>query len=65
MSGAQRPRKAQALSKVLVEGFPDAGTFENIPKVKKIAPESHLPYVALQGRHESIERLTIAQAHAR
>ena len=44
-SGAQRPRKEQVLSKVLVEGFPDAGTFENMPKVRKIGPETHLPYV--------------------
>jgi hypothetical protein len=43
MSGAQRPRQQQSLSKVLVEGFPDAGTFESIPRVKKIAPESNLP----------------------
>ncbi|KIW06918.1 uncharacterized protein PV09_02587 [Verruconis gallopava] len=43
MSGAERPRKEQALSKVLVEGFPDPGTFENIPRVRKIGPESTEP----------------------
>ncbi len=40
MAGAENPRKQQTLSKVLVEGFPDAGTFENIPRVRKIAQES-------------------------
>lgn len=36
------PKKPQqALSKVLVEGFPDAGMFEDIPKIRKIAGESN------------------------
>jgi hypothetical protein len=43
MAGAEKPRQQQALSKVLVEGFPDAGTFEGIPRVRKIAPESTEP----------------------
>lgn len=37
---AAKPRKQQALSKVLVEGFPDAGMFEDIPRVRKIAGEA-------------------------
>ncbi|QDS74563.1 hypothetical protein FKW77_007997 [Venturia effusa] len=40
---AARPRPQAALSKVLVEGFPDAGEFEGVPRVRKIAPESTEP----------------------
>jgi len=36
-------RKQQTLSKVLVEGFPDAGKFEDIPRVRKVAPDSTEP----------------------
>jgi len=46
MSAAKK-RPEQALSKVLVEGFPDAGMFEDIPRVRKIAPESSEPWVLL------------------
>jgi hypothetical protein len=42
---AAKPRKEQSLSKVLVEGFPDAGTFENIPRVRKVSQETTEPYV--------------------
>jgi hypothetical protein len=38
-------RPQQALSKILVEGFPDPGKFEDIPKVRKVAAESTEPYV--------------------
>jgi hypothetical protein len=62
-SGNARPRKEQSLSKVLVEGFPDPGTFENIPRVAKIAPESNLPYVAVAQWIEELE-LTWIKAHA-
>jgi hypothetical protein len=37
--------KQQPLSKVLSEGFPDAGMFEDIPRVRKIAGDSSSPYV--------------------
>ncbi|KAF2433889.1 3-oxoacyl-reductase [Tothia fuscella] len=33
--------KKQVMSKVLTEGFPDAGMFENIPRIRKIAGESN------------------------
>jgi hypothetical protein len=46
---AKIPKK-QALSKVLSEGFPDPGMFEDIPRVRKIAGESTLPYVCITPR---------------
>jgi hypothetical protein len=39
--------KKQPLSKQLSEGFPDAGMFEDIPRVRKISGESNGPYVLL------------------
>lgn len=39
MSAAARQR-LQALSKQLVEGIPDEGTFEDIPKIRHIASDS-------------------------
>ncbi|EEP75484.1 conserved hypothetical protein [Uncinocarpus reesii 1704] len=39
MSAAGR-RRLQALSQQLVEGIPDAGTFENIPRIREVAPDS-------------------------
>ncbi|EAS34889.3 3-oxoacyl-(acyl-carrier-protein) reductase [Coccidioides immitis RS] len=33
-------RRLQALSQQLVEGIPDAGTFENIPRIREVAPDS-------------------------
>ena len=32
--------RLEALSQQLVEGIPDAGTFEDIPRIRKVAPES-------------------------
>lgn len=40
---SQPKRPQAALSKVLVEGFPDPGEFEGVPRVRKIAPESSEP----------------------
>ncbi|KAE8375035.1 hypothetical protein BDV26DRAFT_295398 [Aspergillus bertholletiae] len=39
MSGAAKQR-LQALSQQLVEGIPDAGTFEGIPKIRQVAQDS-------------------------
>lgn len=39
-------RRLEAVSQQLVEGIPDAGTFENIPKIKEVAQDSVGPYVS-------------------
>ncbi|KAI9930583.1 hypothetical protein ASPWEDRAFT_467946 [Aspergillus wentii DTO 134E9] len=44
MSGAAKQR-LQALSQQLVEGIPDAGTFEDIPKIRQVAGDSTGPRV--------------------
>ncbi|KAL2869197.1 SDR family NAD(P)-dependent oxidoreductase [Aspergillus lucknowensis] len=44
MSAAARQR-LRALSQQLVEGIPDAGTFENIPKIRQVAGDSVGPRV--------------------
>ncbi|KAL4797959.1 hypothetical protein BDV19DRAFT_357662 [Aspergillus venezuelensis] len=44
MSGNARQR-LQALSQQLVEGIPDAGTFEDIPKIRQVAGDSVGPRV--------------------
>jgi len=44
MSAKQR---LQALSQQLAEGIPDAGTFEDIPRIRQVAPDSAGPYVLL------------------
>ncbi|KAL5338294.1 hypothetical protein BJX70DRAFT_367183 [Aspergillus crustosus] len=44
MSGNTRQR-LQALSQQLVEGIPDAGTFEDIPKIRQVAGDSVGPRV--------------------
>ncbi|KAL2822966.1 hypothetical protein BJX63DRAFT_2706 [Aspergillus granulosus] len=44
MSGVARQR-LQALSQQLVEGIPDAGTFEDIPKIRQVAGDSVGPRV--------------------
>ncbi|PYI32619.1 3-oxoacyl-reductase [Aspergillus indologenus CBS 114.80] len=44
MSGNAK-RRLQALSQQLVEGIPDAGTFEDIPRIRSIAPDSVGPRV--------------------
>jgi hypothetical protein len=44
MTSAARQR-LQALSQQLVEGVPDAGTFEDIPKIRQVAGDSAGPYV--------------------
>lgn len=41
MSAKQR---LQALSQQLTEGIPDAGTFEDIPRIRQVAPDSVGPY---------------------
>lgn len=33
-------RRLQALSQQLVEGIPDAGTFEGIPRIRAVAGDS-------------------------
>jgi hypothetical protein len=38
-------RRLEALSEQLVAPVPDQGKFENIPKLKKIAPDSNGPRV--------------------
>lgn len=38
-------RRLDALSKQLVEGIPDAGNFENIPRIRQVADESAGPRV--------------------
>ncbi|CRG86595.1 Granaticin polyketide synthase putative ketoacyl reductase 1 [Talaromyces islandicus] len=38
-------RRLQALSQQLVEGIPDAGTFEDIPRIRTVAPDSVGPRV--------------------
>ncbi|RAK97515.1 SDR family NAD(P)-dependent oxidoreductase [Aspergillus ibericus CBS 121593] len=38
-------RRLEALSQQLVEGIPDAGTFENIPRIRQVAPDSVGPRV--------------------
>jgi hypothetical protein len=38
MSGAKQ--RLQAVSQQLVEGIPDAGTFEGIPKIRQVAQNS-------------------------
>ena len=42
-SGAAARQRLQALSKQLVEGIPDEGTFEGIPKIRHVAPDSAGP----------------------
>ncbi|KAL4779537.1 hypothetical protein BJX76DRAFT_76227 [Aspergillus varians] len=44
MAGNARQR-LEALSQQLVEGIPDAGTFENIPKIRQVAGDSAGPRV--------------------
>lgn len=39
-------RRLEAVSQQLVEGIPDAGTFENIPKIREVAQDSVGPYVS-------------------
>ncbi|KAK2744850.1 hypothetical protein FQN57_004174 [Myotisia sp. PD_48] len=39
MSGVAKHR-LQALSEQLVKGIPDAGTFENIPRIREVGPDS-------------------------
>ena len=38
-------RRLETLSKHLVEGIPDEGTFENIPKIRHVAGDSVGPRV--------------------
>ncbi len=42
-SGAAARQRLQALSKQLVEGILDEGTFEGIPKIRHVAPDSAGP----------------------
>lgn len=44
MSAKQR---LQALSQQLTEGIPDAGTFEGIPRIRQVAPDSVGPYASI------------------
>jgi len=48
-------RKQPDLSQILVEGFPEVGNFEDIPKVRKIAGPATGPYVFVsQSYHLSL-----------
>lgn len=38
-------RRLQAMSQQLVEGIPDAGMFENIPRIREVAQDSVGLYV--------------------
>lgn len=38
-------RRLEAVSQQLVEGIPDAGTFESIPRIRSVAPDSLGPRV--------------------
>ncbi|KKZ66828.1 3-oxoacyl-[acyl-carrier protein] reductase [[Emmonsia] crescens] len=38
-------QRLQAISQQLAEGIPDAGTFENIPRIREVAPDSVGPRV--------------------
>ena len=40
-------QRLQALSQQLVEGIPDAGSFEGMPKIRQVAGDSAGPYVLL------------------
>jgi hypothetical protein len=42
-SSAAARQRLQALSKQLVEGIPDEGSFEGIPKIRHIASDSAGP----------------------
>lgn len=42
MSAAAK-RRLEALSQQLVEGIPDEGMFEDIPKIRHLAPDSAGP----------------------
>jgi hypothetical protein len=42
-SSSAAKQRLQALSKQLVEGISDEGTFEGIPKIRHIAPDSAGP----------------------
>ena len=55
MNSAPKQR-LQALSEQLVVKPADPGTFENIPKIRRIAPDSAGPYGSLFARHPIIDR---------
>jgi len=38
-------RRLQAISKQVVDGIPDEGTFENVPRIRHVAGSSTGPYV--------------------
>jgi hypothetical protein len=40
MAKPKQQKQQQPLSKELSEGIPDAGTFEDIPKIKTVAGDS-------------------------
>jgi hypothetical protein len=40
MSGALAKQRLQALSQQLVEGIPDEGTFEGLPRIRHVAGDS-------------------------
>jgi hypothetical protein len=42
---AAAKKRLQALSQQLVEGIPDAGTFEDIPRIRHVAGDSVGPLV--------------------
>lgn len=40
MSDFKAKRRLEAISKQLSEGIPDAGSFEDIPKIRQVAQDS-------------------------
>jgi hypothetical protein len=40
MSGALAKQRLQALSQQLMEGIPDEGTFEGLPRIRHVARDS-------------------------
>jgi hypothetical protein len=40
MSGALAKQRLQALSQQLMEGIPDEGTFEGLPRIRHVAGDS-------------------------
>jgi hypothetical protein len=67
MSGALAKQRLQALSQQLVEGIPDEGTFEGLPRIRHVAGDSagqrvKGKVVVVTGKQQSCARLSTAVA---
>ncbi|GES62131.1 3-oxoacyl-reductase [Aspergillus terreus] len=62
-SSMHAKRRLQAISQQLVEGIPDAGKFEDIPKIRRVAGDSAGPYVLSVTRANSPNGIGRASAH--